>query len=256
MSSKVHFLHIGKTGGSAIKEALKRAIKEQDIYANANKLKDNTELEIKRLSGRFDQIILHGHGKTLKQIPESDWFFFCIRNPISRYVSGFYSRKRQGKPRYNIPWNIKEKRAFKHFNTPNELAEALSSDNPKIRERAKRAMKNIRHVKTSLSKWIINPSYFEKRTNNLLFILEQDTLSEDFKILLQNLHFKRELNLSRDRAVTHQADTTKSDTTLSELAIANLNQHYAQDIEIYKFLTEAKIKKQRLFSNGGGENIF
>ena len=116
-------------------------------------------------------------------------------------------------------------------------------------------MKNIRHVKTSLSKWIINPSYFEKRTNNLLFILEQDTLSEDFKILLQNLHFKRELNLSRDRAITHQANTTKSDTTLSDLAIANLNQHYAQDIEIYKFLTEVKIKKQRLFSNGGGENI-
>ena len=256
MPAKVHFLHIGKTGGSAIKEALKRAIKEQDIYANANKLKDNTELEIKHLSGRFDQIILHGHGKTLKQIPESDWFFFCIRNPISRYVSGFYSRKRQGKPRYNIPWNIKEKRAFKHFNTPNELAEALSSENPKTRGRAKRAMKNIRHVKTSLSKWIINPSYFEKRTNNLLFILEQDTLSEDFKILLQNLHFKRELNLSRDIAVTHQTDTTKSDATLSELAIANLNQHYAQDIEIYKFLTEAKIKKQRLFSNGGDENIF
>ena len=46
MPAKVHFLHIGKTGGSAIKEALKRAIKEQDIYANANKLKDNTELEI------------------------------------------------------------------------------------------------------------------------------------------------------------------------------------------------------------------
>ena len=45
MSTKVHFLHIGKTGGSAIKEALKRAIKEQDIYANANKLKDNTELK-------------------------------------------------------------------------------------------------------------------------------------------------------------------------------------------------------------------
>ena len=83
-----------------------------------------------------------------------------------------------------------------------------------------------------------------------------DPLCHNFQILLQNLHFKKELNLSTDRAVTHQANTTKSDTTLSDLAIANLNQHYAQDIEIYKFLTEAKIKKQRLFSNGGGENIF
>ncbi|QNI83587.1 hypothetical protein SynRS9907_02773 [Synechococcus sp. RS9907] len=81
-------------------------------------------------------------------------------------------------------------------------------------------------------------------------------MREDFQILLQNLHFKKELNLSTDRAVTHQANTTKSDTTLSDLAIENLNQHYSQDIEIYKFLTEAKIKKQRLFSNGGSENTF
>ena len=256
MTRKIHFLHIGKTGGSAIKEALKRAIKQQDVYANTNKLKDDTELDFKSLSGRFDKIVLHGHAKTLKQIPESDWFFFCIRNPISRYMSGFGSRKRQGQPRYNIPWNIKEKRAFKHFKTSNELAEALSSENPKTRRRAKQAMRNIKHVKSSLSRWIINTSYFEKRKNNLLCILEQETLAEDFQNLLQNLEFQAQLSLSSDKAITHQANTEESNAPLSDLAITNLRQHYAQDLKIYQYLTKARINKKNSFNHSAYENNF
>ena len=60
MTKTIHFLHIGKTGGSAIKEALKRGIKEQDIYTKTKRLKDNTILDIKDLSGEFDQIVLPG----------------------------------------------------------------------------------------------------------------------------------------------------------------------------------------------------
>ena len=242
MTKTIHFLHIGKTGGSAIKEALKRGIKEQDIYTKTNRLKDNTILDIKDLSGEFDQIVLHGHGTSLNKIPETDWFFFCIRDPISRFVSGFYSRQRQGKPRYDIPWNAKEERAFRNFESPNALAEALSSSSPNIRGKAKRAMRNIRHVKTSLSKWIIDPTYLTKRKSNLLYILEQKTLREDFEKLLQALQYKRQLNLSNDQKLTHQANTPKISTTLSDLALQNLNDHYSKDIEIYKFLTELKMK--------------
>ena len=246
MPKTIHFLHIGKTGGSAIKEALKRGIKEQDIYSKTKKLKDNTILEIKDLSEQFDQIILHGHGTTLKEIPETDWFFFCIRDPLSRFVSGFYSRQRQGKPRYNIPWNAKEERAFRHFETANDLAEALSSKSPSVRNRAEQAMQNIRHVKTSISRWIVDPIYFNERKKNLLCILEQKTLEEDFTKLLQNLRYKRELNLSTDTKITHQADASKSNITLSKLALQNLNNHYATDVKIYKFLTELKMNHRGL----------
>ena len=242
MPKTIHFLHIGKTGGSAVKEALKRGIKEQDIYSKTKKLKDNTLLEIKDLSEQYDQIILHGHGTTLKEIPESDWFFFCIRDPLSRFVSGFYSRQRQGKPRYNIPWNAKEERAFRHFETANDLAEALSSSSQTVRNRAEQAMQNIRHVKTSISKWIIDPTYFEKRKENLLCILEQRTLEKDFEKMLQKIHYNRQLNLSNDKKITHQANPSKTNTTLSELALQNLNNHYAEDIKIYNYLTELKLK--------------
>ena len=243
MPKTIHFLHIGKTGGSAIKEALKRGIKEQEIYKKVNRLKDGRILDIKDLSGEFDQIVMHGHGTSLKDIPETDWFFFCIRDPISRFVSGFYSRQRQGKPRYDIPWNAKEERAFQHFESPNSLAEGLSSSSANIRGKATRAMQNIRHVKTSLSKWIVNPNYLNKRKSNLLYILEQKTLGKDFERLLQALHYKRQLNLSSDQKLTHQANTPKNDISLSDLALQNLNNHYAKDIKIYKFLTELKMKQ-------------
>ena len=137
---------------------------------------------------------------------------------------------------------MQRRKGFSEFRNPNALAEALSSSSPNIRGKAKRAMRNIRHVKTSLSKWIIDPTYLTKRKSNLLYILEQKTLSEDFEKLLQALQYKRQLNLSNDQKLTHQANTPKISTTLSDLALQNLNDHYSKDIEIYKFLTELKMK--------------
>src|SRR6056297_1213665 len=99
MKKPVHFLHIRKAGGTAIKEALK------DIAVKQN-------------------VILHPHKTRLKDIPEGEKVFFFLRNPVSRFVSGFNSRLREGKPRYNSPWNEGEKVAFSRFPTANDLAEA------------------------------------------------------------------------------------------------------------------------------------
>ena len=91
----VHFLHIGKTGGSAIKHAI-------------NKNCPDSEYEIH----------FYRHAVKLRDIPKGEKFVFILRDPVTRFVSGFYSRQRQGKPRYNIPWRPKEKTAFETFSTP------------------------------------------------------------------------------------------------------------------------------------------
>jgi hypothetical protein len=100
-----HFIHIRKTGGTAIKEALK----------NAAGLDQST-------------IKLHKHKIRLSDIAAGDkvFLFFFLRDPVSRFVSGFNSRLRQGQPRYNSAWNEAEKRAFGFFPTANSLAEALT----------------------------------------------------------------------------------------------------------------------------------
>src|SRR6056297_3418392 len=85
MKKPVHFLHIRKAGGTAIKEALK------DIAVKQN-------------------VILHPHKTRLKDIPEGEKVFFFLRNPVSRFVSGFNSRLREGENHVKIPREEKRKR--------------------------------------------------------------------------------------------------------------------------------------------------
>ena len=103
--ARAHFLHLGKTGGTAIKAALEPHVSE----------------------GAY-QLELHGHVIRLKNIPRREPFFFAVRDPVDRYLSGFYSRQRQGAPRYHEPWSPPEKEAFERFETANDLAEAIYAE--------------------------------------------------------------------------------------------------------------------------------
>src|SRR5262249_7763882 len=100
----VHFLHIRKTGGTAIIEAL-------------------------RPVAQPFRIVLHAHDTKLGEIPPDHKVFFFVRHPVPRFVSGFFSRLRRGAPRYNYEWNDAEARAFSRFQTPSALGEALSATN-------------------------------------------------------------------------------------------------------------------------------
>lgn len=67
----VHLLHIGKTGGSAVKHTLKQ-------YPPNNRY----------------AVHLHKHGVKLSDIPKGNMVIFVVRDPVSRFISGFYSRHR------------------------------------------------------------------------------------------------------------------------------------------------------------------
>jgi hypothetical protein len=123
--SIAHFLHPGKTAGTAMKQAL------QDAGQPPNY-----------------RLQLHTHGVRMADLPRGDKFFFVVRDPVDRFVSGFYSRQRQGRPRFVRPWSEGEARAFRRFSTPQELADALSSTGDE-RASAVDALESIEHVRTS-----------------------------------------------------------------------------------------------------------
>ncbi|HDQ41914.1 MAG TPA: hypothetical protein ENN39_12930 [Desulfonatronum sp.] len=155
----VHFLHIRKTGGTAIKEAL-QPLTEGEEYS----------------------LRLQPHKTRLCDIPIGEKVFFFLRDPVSRFVSGFNSRLRQGKPRYNSPWNEAEQHAFSLFPTANSLAESLSSERDgEERERASWAMKNIRHVNSTYDFWLKSIEYV-KRNDDIIFIGFQESFDEDFDL--------------------------------------------------------------------------
>ena len=74
----VHLLHIGKTGGTAVKAAVRQS--------DAN-----------------GSLLIHPHEVTLRDIAPGDDVIFFVRNPVDRFVSGFFSRKRQGQPGHFVP---------------------------------------------------------------------------------------------------------------------------------------------------------
>lgn len=205
----IHFLHISKTGGTAIKHALKRA-----------------------RSSRYE-IVLHDHQFKIDDVPEGELTVFFLREPISRFVSGFNSRLRQGKPRYHAKWTPDEALAFERFSTPNALAEALYSTVQAERQTAEQAMNAISHIRNKLSHWIGKD--LDPHDPRIFFIGFQESLDQDFASLSLRLELRSKSSLPHNEVDAHRnpADMSQS---LSAKAMEALRNWYADDIKLYSTL--------------------
>ena len=212
----LHFIHVGKTGGSAIKSALEPHTRHNNY-----------------------RLLLHEHRTILTDIPVVEQFFFCVRNPIDRFVSGFYSRQRQGRPRYHYPWSASEEQAFHRYQTPNQLAEALGGD-AEEKKYAQAAMRAIQHVNSFYWDWFIDESYLTSRKNDLLLVCHQQSLNSDFQQLKALINLPESLQLpGKGSAKAHKTPSTK-DKSLSAEARKNLEAWYKPDFEFLSFINQLK----------------
>ena len=141
---RIHFLHIGKTGGTVVKSVLKEFLEAPEYT-----------------------LILHGHGTALEDVPKGDSVIFFLRDPVSRFISGFYSRQRKGLPRFYVEWRPLEKEVFEHFSTPNEIAVSLANEHSDNHVLAVTAMKSVPHFK-AYRKWYIDIDYFKSRFEDVV----------------------------------------------------------------------------------------
>lgn len=224
----VHVLHIGKTGGTAVKHALKPY----------------------RRTGRY-VIRLHSHNVSLRDVPEGEYVVFFLRDPINRFISGFYSRQRQGMPRRFCPWSKDENMAFQKFATPNELAVALSSADKEEKNHALRAISSVEHVKSSYWDWFEDESYYLSRLPDIFFVGFQEDLSADFDILKSELGLPPGVSLPADDIRSHKTPGG-FDRTLEEKAVENLKKWYARDYEFIRLcqntFEKTKMKKRVILS--------
>lgn len=173
-------------------------------------------------------ICLHSHNVRLCDIPRGEVVIFAVREPISRFVSGFYSRKRQGMPKMFTPWIPDEREAFEYFSTPNQLAVAISSQNMEERDRAYRAMTCIGHVRSSYWDWFKSEEYFRSRLSDILFIGFQERLTEGFETLKSKLDIPENAQLPNDNILAHK-NTEDGDKALTDEAVENLKKWYKDD---------------------------
>lgn len=209
---KVHFLHIGKTGGSAIKSVL------------------NDFLETPKYS-----LKLHEHKTSLNDIPKGDSVFFFLRDPVSRFISGFYSRQRKGQPRYYSEWSPEEKEVFEHFSTPNEIAVSLANKQLSDHKLAIMAMKNVQHFKL-YKEWYVDFDYYKSRLDDVLFIGFQESLDDDFIKLKSILEIPHDINLPTDDILAHR-NPKDIDKFIDEIGILALREWFLED---YKFISLCK----------------
>ena len=210
----MHLIHIGKTGGSAIKYVLQE-----------------------HKSTPSHEIFLHGHAVGLQQIAKGEKVIFFLRDPIKRFVSAFYGRKREDRPRYYSPWSVEEKEAFEIFSTPNELARALSSDESDLREKAVKAMRSIAHIRNSYWDWFCNENYMFSRREDIYFIGTQENLSSDFIRLKALLELPDDAALPEDSVHAHR-NPESADKNLDVEAVENLKRWYRRDYEFIDFCRE------------------
>lgn len=217
---RVHYLHIGKTGGTAIKAALKESNKQNNSRV------------------RF---VLHPHGTRLCDVPGDDAYVFSIRDPVTRFYSGFYSRNRKGMPRLQSEWTPGERAAFDTFPHADDLASALFEDGWYGR-RAWLAMHAIVHLRDHQSAWFRHAAdLFEVRPP--LCVIRQESLSEDLANLLQGLDLDSTPALPEDPTGAHRNDYSNTQP-LSDRAVANLRTWYAADVELMKYV-DAWVARER-----------
>ncbi len=184
------------------------------------------------LAGSDYFIQLHNHSVTLRDVPSGEKVIFFLRDPVTRFVSGFNSRKRYGQPRYNIPWTRAEAAVFNRFESANALAEALSSPDTGVKEAATRAMRDIQHSKLSFSFWLVSKTYLISRLEDVFFIGFQERLETDFELLKMKLSLPQSIHLPQGDVQAHRSPDTL-DIFLSPLAIANLRNWHSADYEIF-----------------------
>jgi len=212
----VHFLHVGKTGGTAVKAAF--GAYPFPWFATPD-----------------DLLIFHTHSVTLSDLPQGSAAIVFLRDPVARFISAFGSRKRKGMPRRYVPWTKAEKRAFMQFETPNALANGLLSGDPAEQAAAKRAMRSIEHVAQFQIDWCGGDlETFRRRRNEFILIGQQKTLTEDFDRLLSRLSLAGQLTLPKSDKAAHRS-TEKIE--LNDAQVTALSQWYTRDYALLEALS-------------------
>lgn len=200
---RYHLIHISKTGGSVL----------QDVFKSL---------------GRSTNVVAHGHGKKLRDVPPDERAFFVVRDPVKRFVSGFNSRLRKGQPLRFHDWKEKERVTFARFTSPHALASALASGDPAAAE----AMDSMIHTRRAQSSWIGTPEEFESMIDRVVFVGHQPTLTQDFEMLKKRLGIDPAVALPSDERA--HATPEGFDTSLDEAGKEAVADWYAEDYRLYR----------------------
>ncbi|GMI28715.1 hypothetical protein TrCOL_g12125 [Triparma columacea] len=221
---KLHFIHIGKTGGTYfvdnMPEMKNAPFNGYSIFNHWHNLK----------LGNLNSDT-QGHEK------ENHRYIFFVRDPVDRWISGFMSRFRVGCPSHCHLGDEEEMQTFHLFPTPNSLAEELGT------RFGNEANRKTFHTHRTIS-------YYIKGVDNLRSMIDRVAFVGDFRSMEQDTLFIHESmgmpahKLSKEKV--HAApQLPKKYTELSMLGRCRLEEFLREDYEITDYLFEKGFIKSR-----------
>lgn len=156
-----------------------------------------------------------------------------FRDPIERFCDAFASRLAQGHPEYHAPWSNEEAIAFSFFGSANDLAEALTSDDQRLKSASRYAISNITHLRHSYEFYLQSSEMlkYEHEQGNILVCCEYKNTLTHLDRISETLGISATADVSE---MSHSMVTTD----LSKLAQQNLNHELANDVRIYQACKE------------------
>lgn len=221
-SMVLHHLHIPKTGGTAVRCTLR----------GENRLGECS------LSHSPVKWIFEDHDFRLRDLPAGEKVFFSIRDCYTRFQSVFYSRKRKGFLG-KIPWSEDEKKIFTFFQTPEDLIQAVITQQGEKAEVAALAFSPQWKIGSrGLSYWLESPDYVYSRKEDLFFIFQQPNLTADFQLFLQKCGSSGSLALPDGDKRLHQ--NAGVHYYLSESSKEFLQQYFEDDAPLLRVCHELR----------------
>ncbi len=206
-SNGIVFIHIGKCGGSSVREDLKR---EKFNF---------TEKHISRV--KFEK---------------NKNYIIIIRNPISRFVSAFNWRYK-----LVVEDGVQENRfegekvILKKFKTANNLAENIYNLENELVLNFQKDEFYIHHIKEDINYYL--GDFLKKcKKENIMAVLATETLSEDVKH-----HFNFELTSHL------KYNKKEGRNYLSDIAVKNLKEYFKKDYECIEKLNELNLLTERQY---------
>jgi len=208
--SPICLLHIGKTGGSFLRSILRHNEGRGRADLRLLPHQGNAKSSAKR----------HGADRRLALV---------IRDPEERFLSGFYSRLRQGRPTYDFPWSAEEAAAYSWFAEADDLARALDGPDERMKSAARFAMASIEHLSLNYAYYFESRAGFEAERDRIAMCIDLPRLTERLDEVMARLGFD-------DYQMPHTPRLHASPVPhppLSEEGRAALRAYWAEEWEIY-----------------------
>ena len=217
------FIHIGKTAGNTVKSIA------SDVNHNYNK-----------------KLHIYPHNCDLKNILRfrKDRISFILRDPAERFISGFYSRMRNGRPLNNRLWSLKEAISYLYFPDANKLCEALGDDDERLYSAALYAINSIQHLKRGYSFYFQSVDMIKKYEDRFYAIVPFDKLHDYMHEIFSPLGVPQDF-VEKNMQKYHAApvETARRTAELTQAARENLRSFLQQDYEIYEYLKLCSSRK-------------